>query len=45
MSTVRIETAHGCADIHSACAMIGPVRFRPDLTQPREIEPFFVAPW
>ena len=45
MSSLRITSDHGHADIHSLCAMIGPVRFRPGRADPREIEPFFVAPW
>ena len=45
MNSIRIESVHGRAEIHSLGAMIGPVRFRPDLAEPREIDPFFIAPW
>ena len=45
MNSIRIESVHGRAEIHPLGAMIGPVRFRPDLAKPREIDPFFIAPW
>jgi hypothetical protein len=42
MSSLRITSPRCSADIHSLSAMIGPVLFH---AGPREIEPFFVAPW